>query len=207
MKNKYSIYQFKKLISFISLLLFTQMAISQSSTLISIGNGGQLVYNADANGNKIPDFSAVGYNNSEVAIPTVPVVKTVNPVVGDNLANVQNAIDEVAAMPLNAEGFRGTILFTSGTYNISNSININVSGIVLRGEGFSGAGTNFIATRTAQHTLINFVGATGTTNNFTSRKAITDAYVAIGAKQVTVAAGHSFAVGDNVFLQIGRAHV
>jgi pectin methylesterase-like acyl-CoA thioesterase len=130
--------------------------------LVSIGTNGQLVYTADVKGNVIPDFSGVGYMNSEVPIPTIGVVLTVNPVAGDNLDNVQKAIDIVAAMPLDANGFRGTILFKAGTYNISNSITISASGIVLRGEGFDGAGTNFIATKTLQHNLINFAGVSGT---------------------------------------------
>ncbi len=181
-------------------LLMVQFATGQTSTLVNIGAGGVLSYTTDIKGNKIPDYSGVGYMNSEAAIPTVAVVKTVNAIAGDNLANVQNAINEVAAMPLDANGFRGAILFKSGTYNISNSITVNASGIVLRGEGFNGAGTNFIATRTAQHTLINFVGATGTTNLTSTKKDITDTYVPVGAKQVTVAAGHGFVVGDKVFI-------
>jgi hypothetical protein len=35
--------------------------------------------------------------NGEAPIPTIGVVLTVNPVAGDNLANVQNAINQVAA--------------------------------------------------------------------------------------------------------------
>lgn len=191
----------KKVIVIIScLMLIISCAFGQTSTLVSVGAGGQLVYTADVKGNKIPDYSGVGYMNSEAAVPIVAVVKIVNAVAGDNLANVQNAINEVASYPMDANGFRGAILFKSGTYNISNSITVNASGIVLRGEGFNGSGTNFIATRTAQHTLINFVGIAGTTNITATAKAITDAYVPVGAKQVTVAAGHSFVVGDNVFI-------
>ena len=66
---------------------------AQTSSLVAVGTNGHLVYTPDANGNVVPDFSAVGYLNSEAPIPTVAVVLTVNPVVGDNLANVQNAIN------------------------------------------------------------------------------------------------------------------
>jgi hypothetical protein len=105
-------------------------------------------------------------------------------------------------MPIDASGYRGTILFTAGTYNISNTITISASGIVLRGVGFNGSGTNFIATKTAQHTLINFLGTSGTSyiSSSSTRKAITDSYVAIGKKQITVASGHTFARGDKVFV-------
>ena len=182
------------------LLLNQENNFAQTSSLVSVGTDGHLIYTSDSNGNKVPDFSAVGYKNSEVAIPTIAVVKTVYPVSGDNLANVQNAINEVAGYPLNANGFRGTILFKSGTYLISDAIIISVSGIVLRGEGFNGNGTNFIATKTSQFTLFNFVGTSGTNVVSSSKKAITNSYLPIGSKQVTVASGHSFLVGDTVFV-------
>ena len=190
------------LILFIILLFCIQNSKAQTSTLVAIGSNGKLVYTPDSKGNIIPDFSGVGYRNSEYPIPTVGVVKTISPVVGDNLANIQTAINEVSTYPLDSNGFRGTILFTAGTYNISDSVTISASGIVLRGEGFNGAGTNFIATKTSQFNLINFAGASGTAYSSTSstRKAITDTYLPIGTKQITVASGHTFAVGDAVFV-------
>nr|WP_315148618.1 T9SS type A sorting domain-containing protein [uncultured Flavobacterium sp.] len=189
-------------IVFLSLVVLfsSKESLAQTTSLISKDSNGKLVYTPDSKGNVIPDFSGVGYMNSESPIPTVAVVKTVNAVLGDNLANIQNAINEVSALTPDANGFRGTILFKAGTYNISNSITISASGIVLRGEGFDGAGTNFIATKSSQHNLINFVGASGTTVVSSSTKAITNTYLPIGAKQVTVASGHTFGVGDAVFV-------
>lgn len=190
--------------SFKNILIFTWclsgmfcFANAQTSTLVSLNGAGKLVYTTDAKGDKVPDFSGVGYMNGESAIPTIQVVKTVNALAGDNLTNIQTAIDEVAAMPLDANGFRGAILFKAGTYNVSEAVNITASGIILRGEG---AATNFIATKTSQFNLFNFKGASSTGVSSSTTKAITDAYVPVGAKQVTVAAGHTFAVGSNVFV-------
>ena len=187
---------------FLSIVLLQGTCYAQMSSLVSVGSNGRLVYTADIKGNVVPDFSAVGYMNSEVPIPTVGIVLTVNPVAGDNLTNIQNAINQVAAMPLDANGFRGAILFNAGTYNISDTVTITASGIVLRGVGFNGSGTNFIATKTSQHILFDFIGASGTAYIYgnSTRKAITDLYVPIGAKQITVASGHSFAIGDKVFV-------
>ena len=184
------------------LFLSLQEVKAQTSSIVAVGANGRLVYTPDAKGNVVPDFSAVGYMNSEAPIPTVGVVLTVNPVVGDNLTNIQNAINQVATMPLDANGFRGAILFTAGTYNISDTVTITASGIVLRGVGFNGSGTNFIATKTSQHILFDFIGASGTAYNSSNstRKAIIDLYVPIGKKQITVASGHSFAIGDKVFV-------
>jgi hypothetical protein len=185
---------------FIHFLFSIAYITAQTTTLVSVGTNGKLVYTADIKGNMIPDFSGVGYMNSEAVIPTVAVVKTVTPVAGDNRANVQAAINEVAALPLNANGFRGAILFKKGTYNISDTIFIKSSGIVLRGEGTDAAGTVFIGTKTAQFSVFYFAAASNTSNISASKKAITDAYLPIGAKKVTVTAGHSFVVGDNVFV-------
>ena len=103
-----------KIFFFCFCLLNVSHVLAQTTTLVSLDSTGKLAYTADAKGNKIPDFSGVGYKNGEVAIPTVAVVKTVYPVAGDNLANIQNAINEVAAMPVGADGFRGAILSKAG---------------------------------------------------------------------------------------------
>lgn len=181
-------------------LVLSSSSISQTSTLVSVGTNGKLVYTPDSKGNTLPDFSDVGYMNSEAPIPNVPVVLTVFPIAGDNLANVQNAINTVAAMPLGSDGFRGAILFKAGTYNVSDTIKINTSGIVLKGEGFNGSGTNFIATKTSQYALFYFAGNNGISLNTSTTKKIKDTYVPFGTKQITVASGHSFVAGNNVMI-------
>ena len=191
----------KSTLSILLMLFVFQFSDAQTSTLVSVGSNGKLVYTADSKGNKVPDFSGVGYLNSESPIPTVGVVLTVNPVIGDNLSNVQNAINQLATLPLDANGFRGTILFKAGKYLISDTIKINASGIVLRGEGKdSTTGTHFVCTRTAPISLFYFSGNSGTDLSYTSRKVITDAYVPFGTNQVTVASGHTFVTGDKVML-------
>jgi hypothetical protein len=186
------------IISLICFLSLSQFASGQTSALVSIDTDGKLVYQPDNKGNRIPDFSGVGYKNGEADIPVVPVVKTVTAVLGDNYSNIQNAINEVAAMSLQANGLRGAILFKSGTYEISKSVNVAASGIVLRGEGIT---TNFRATGTFQYNLVNLKGPSGKTEFSGTQKKITDSFVPIGAKTVTVEAGHSFVVGDWVHLR------
>ncbi len=184
-----------------SLLFISCSCLGQVCSLISVGANGKLIYTADAKGNVVPDYSCVGYKNSDTAIPTYAIVKTVYPVAGDNLSNVQNAIDQVALMPVGTDGFRGAILFKAGHYNISDTIKINASGIILIGEGNDSlTGTHFIASSKNQYSLFEFKGAVGIATSSSSRKAITDAFVPIGAKKVTVAAGHNFKVGNAVVI-------
>ena len=189
-------------LSFLLAIITTgNWSFAQTTPLVSIDTStGKLTYKADTLGNTLPDFSGVGYMNSEVAIPTVAVVKTVYPVAGDNLVNIQNAINQVAAMPLGPDGFRGAILFKAGLYNISDSINITTSGIVLRGEGKdTSTGTRFNASTLSQYSLINFNGA-GTTSAVKSTLVnITDTYVPIGSKKLTLAT-NTFKVGDSILI-------
>lgn len=181
-------------------LLSPAISLAQTgiSTWASIGSNGKLQYTADSRGNRIPDFSMVGYRHGEAALPVVPVVKTISPVSGDNLAHIQAAINEVAARTPDANGYRGTLLLESGTYNISNTLNISASGVVLRGTGTSSTQTKLVATRTAQHTLINVKGSGGPSEVSGTRVSITNTYVPTGATSFTVSSAAGYAVGDRI---------
>ena len=173
-----------------------------ASTLVSFDNNGKLGYKADTKGNTVPDFSGVGYKNNEENIPNnVRIVKTVTPIAGDNLQNIQNAINEVAAMPLGADGLRGAILFKKGEYKISNTVNLNASGVVLMGEGCDANGTRFIATATTQSDLFLISGTSGVSSDETTAKKVTDTYVPYGINKVNVEPGHTFQVGDWVYFR------
>lgn len=190
-----------RVILFFLHLLVMGISFAQTSTLVSLDSTGKLVYAPDAKGNTVPDFSGVGYKNGEVALPTVAVVKTVYPVAGDNLANIQNAIDEVAAMPIGSDGFRGAILFKAGTYSVSNTIQITTSGIVLRGEGTDTIkGSHFYAPTLSQYTLFNFQGKGGLSSTG-SKKTITNSYIPYGTNQVIVSTNTgNFKVGDSILI-------
>lgn len=186
--------------SFILILCFSYAVFTttaQTTTLVSVGSNGKLTYTPDAVGSVIPDYSGVGYRNSEVAIPDVQVVKTVTAVAGDDYSQVQAAINEVAAMPLQANGFRGAIFFSAGVYEISAQLSISASGIVLRGERLT---TEFIATGTTQYDLIRINGGAVTEITSTQKK-ITDVFVPVGAKTIRVESGHNFVAGDWVYLR------
>jgi hypothetical protein len=179
----------------------TLPAWPQSSTLVYYDQDKNLVYSADNKGNKVPDFSHAGYRNGEYIIPVVPIVKTINPVQGDNRINIQSAIDEVAARTPDSNGFRGAVFLRSGIYNVSGRIDITASGIVLIGEGPHPSGTHIIATLREQHNLIHFRGSGAANADTPSLKKIITAYLPIGAKTFVVESGHSFIAGNDVFLE------
>lgn len=194
------------LLSVLTLFLL-QLQVFAQAPLVSLQNG-QLVYNQYANErqqnavNKVPDFSNAGYKGGGVALPVLPVMKTVEPADGDCRALIQAAIDEVSALTPDANGFRGVILLKAGVYPVEGTLFIRTGGVVLRGEGTGLQGTVLIATKKEQHTLIMLQGTgSGYAEVSGSRKKITTPYVATGAKTLEVAAGHAFQAGDKIVIQ------
>ncbi|TFH02688.1 MAG: DNRLRE domain-containing protein, partial [Calditrichales bacterium] len=152
---------------FVLPLIFSWHIFAQTSSLVYPGEDGTLLYIPYANQgqnnavNKIPDFSYAGYMGGGVSLPDVPVVETLYPEPGDARSRIQAAIDRVSALTPDASGFRGAVLLTSGLYEINGSLDINQSGIVLRGAGQNTAengGTELIATAQTQHSFIRLQG-------------------------------------------------
>jgi len=166
------------------------------SKFVTVEKNGSLHYTADAKGNIIPDFSAVGFFRGDKEIPSVPIVKTINPNPDGNSEQIiQRAIDEVSKMDMAKNGFRGTILLKKGVYKIPGTIKINTSGIVLKGEGND---TKLIATGLGQRSLIAVSGSGKEQPIESSRVKITDSYVPVGAFSFSVASVGSFKKGDEV---------
>ncbi|MEY9997220.1 hypothetical protein ABIE67_010268 [Streptomyces sp. V4I8] len=153
---------------------------------------GRLVYRADAYGNRIPDFSSVGYHRGDRAVPRLPVAVTVGPAgSGDDTARIQTAVQRAAA------GGGGAVLLKPGTYRIGGTVRLNRSGVVLRG---SGAGT--VLTGTGKpHTLVTIGGRGKITRDGVAHR-ITDRYVPVGSATVHVdGAARYFAPGDRIVVQ------
>src|SRR5262245_41644003 len=88
----------------------TAAAPKRDSLISSQGADGHLHYLADAQGNRIPDFSSCGYAEGNRPIPDAPVRVVVAPLKGDSTARIQQAIDYVSALPLDTNGLRGAVL-------------------------------------------------------------------------------------------------
>lgn len=162
-------------------------------------SNGKLTYYPDEKGNIIPDFSHVGYHQGNLDIPTVPVVKTIRASPdGESQSVIQQAIDEVATLPMNEQGFRGAILLKKGIYNIPGTLKIKTSGIILRGEGDNEKGTVLIATGKGQRSLLMISGK-GKRKVISETKAkISDAYVPVGTFSFNIENGTRFKVGDQI---------
>ncbi len=163
------------------------------------GSGGKLTYIPDEQGNRIPDFSHVGYMYGDVAIPDVQTVVEVSPVEGDDGATIQAAIDQVSAMGPDANGIRGAVLLKKGTYQVKGQLFIRAGGVVLRGEGQTDEGTVVIADGTGQREFIVIGSGRGRTG-LTSKVTIIEDYVPLGRKYVVVNDASAYRKGDQIAL-------
>lgn len=187
--------------------------MSPTTSKVFPGANGKLVYIPDSAGNVIPDFSNAGYMGGGVPIPFVAVKETVWPVLGDNSALIQAAIDKVSALPLDEFGFRGAVLLKMGRYQLDKPILIKASGVVLRGEGRSDLGTVLFGKivppepnqdgrrRFRRPALIDIKGDEATMIVENSRQAIRDKFVHVGAKSFVVNSAAGFKVGDKVIVR------
>lgn len=138
----------------------------------------KLAYTPDLSGNRIPDFSYCGYKASEQSIPDVDIKVVVPVKAGDATLRIQSALDYVASLPIDANGFRGTVLLQKGTYEVLGQLRITASGVVLRGSGINA--TTIVGAGTGRLALIKIVGKNTTSRELTGLK-ITDAYVPVNA--------------------------
>jgi hypothetical protein len=162
-------------------------------------NGNKLIYSADSLGNRIPDFSYSGYLASAQAIPNIEVKVVVPIQKGDATNAIQSAIDYVAGLPFNNNGFRGAILLQKGIYQVDGQLQIKASGIVLRGYGATAQGTQIIGAGTDRQTLIRVFGVDDKKQK--SEIAIADTYVPVNAMELAVPTTQNFKVGDKIIIR------
>jgi regulation of enolase protein 1 (concanavalin A-like superfamily) len=178
------------------LCLISNSAFATTNSWVYFDSPGHLSYRTWSNGNRIMDFSSSGYMGGGVAIPNVATVVTVNPSGGDDTTAIKNAISTAASQPL-VNGFRGAVQLGSGTFHVSSQININASGVVVRGAG-STNGTTIVMTGSSAFKLFNLAGSGSPSQSGTVN--MTDSYVASSATGFNVSSASGFSVGDSVII-------
>ncbi len=175
---------------------------SKTSQQVFLGKDKKLVYAEDSKGNRIPDFSHVGYRNLEVPIPDLEVKVTLKPGVGDDTERIQKALDEVGRIRANTKGQRGAVLLKKGVYRVSGTLDMNQSGVVLRGEGDGPSGTIIVATgygdKKFKRTLINVGNSDEVKLSLASKQDIVTDFVPIGAHSFEVKSTQGFKAGDRI---------
>ncbi|WP_340110668.1 hypothetical protein [Maribellus mangrovi] len=169
---------------------------SWQSRRISYENN-ELKYNPDEKGNTIPDFGRVGYHEGG-KIPNVRVVKEVSPGNGDDFQRIQDAINRVESFLPDENGFRGAVLLKNGLYEVSQTLIIRKSGVVLRGENKDK--TVLKATKKAKYNLIEIQGTGDLIMDEKSKKTIHQKYVPVGAKKLVLASTDGLQNGNSIIV-------
>ena len=176
-----------------------------SFTLLLVLGGKQLVSAAtvdwttitNSKGDHLPDFSYCGYHSSDDSLPsdTNAASVVIEPKSGDQTAQIQAALDSVAA----AGG--GVVKLDSGTFQISPGLSIQ-SNVVLRGAGTGGTVLSLKSLVAKESPVISLGKGTSKDKATIGKKtSITDSYVGIGASSFTVADASGFSVGQKVYVQ------
>lgn len=151
--------QISHLLSFVCLLFVIKNAFAQASFPDIVKNKqGHLVLVSDDLGNQIPDFSYAGYMASEKQIPLVEPKIFVSVEQGDATKKIQAAIDYVSQLKPNASGFRGAVVLEKGIYEVNGSLQINHSGVVLRGSGKAENETLLLGTGINREAIVKITG-------------------------------------------------
>jgi hypothetical protein len=162
---------------------------SQTSQWVSLGPDHRLRYKTTERGDRIIDFSFAGYRGGGVRLPSVPVVRTLDPEPGDNTARIQTALDEA----------NGAVLLKPGKYPLAGTLTIKRNGVVLRGSGSDEKGSVIELTGPPHRFLeIRGTGAWEVVGNST---AITDAYIPAGGTSFHVDRAAAFRAGEAVLVR------
>lgn len=167
---------------------------------ITIGySGGHVTYGYNSVGDRIPDYSSAGYGGGGVTIPTPPVTTTLSPSGGDDTTALQNAINNIEAMSVGTNGFRGVLKLNAGVFNIHTNLLITASGVVIRGSGSGTSGT--ILRRTQDNgDAITIENDGSLRSQVGSTYTITTSYVPVGATYFALNSVSGLSVGDTIFI-------
>lgn len=178
--------KFNKIILSLGVLFFlvSKLEAQHSYPDIKKNNLGELIMVSDSLGNQIPDFSYAGYMSSEKKIPTIVAKIFVPKQQGDATAVIQSAIDYVTTLKPNSDGFKGAVLLDKGVFKINGTLNINNSGVVLRGSGTSKNGTILLGTGINRKAIIKIAGVDDM--EYQDTLELTNKYIPLGSHKIVL---------------------
>ena len=201
---------------YFSPLLILSLLVLARSASAQVTNGawvypspnGNLLYQLDERGQRVSDFSNCGYKGGTEPLPNVfsQIDQSrwvyVSPGSTNDTAMIQAAINTVSAKSLDSSGWRGVVYLNPGEYQVTNTLTISASGVVLKGAGSDpSTGTRLRATTPTQYTLIKV-----TTTNYrsvTSNTAhnLTQTLVPAGTRTFQVDSTSGLTVGQGVIVR------
>ncbi|MDD9380046.1 hypothetical protein M8Z33_25990 [Streptomyces sp. ZAF1911] len=176
-----------------------QQAAAGTASVPSVAlRDGHLVYTPGSRGDRIPDFSSVGYR-AGAALPQARQAVALEPAAkGDDTSRIQNAIDTVAQQKAAADGTRGAVVLRPGRFRLQGTLHL-AGGVVLRGSGTGTGGTLLIAAGVPRPLIT--IGTEGQYKPQGRKADVTSTYVPVGARSFDVDDAKGFAVGDQVVVQ------
>src|SRR4051794_5510816 len=192
--------------------LFPIAVAAQTSNWVKTGATGRLIYVPAPDGDRIHDFSMVGYGAGKIAPPdNLPVIATINatlPAGSDYTTLIQNTINSaISGNAVQSNGFRGIVQFGPGEFDVSGHVTISGSGIVLRGSGTTSdlaTSTHVVSTNTTDNlstspytSIFSFTGSTSG-KVLGTQQAILDKRVPVGAQTIHVSSTAGMAVGGMI---------
>lgn len=177
-------------------ILSTGFAHTYAQTFALQVKNDRITYVNDSRGNRILDFSYCGYQNSTQDIPSVLTAVFVPYQSGDNTVRIQRAIDYVSSLKPDASGFRGAVLLDKGEFQVSGSLRISTSGVVLR--GMDKKQTVLLKKGVDRGSLIYVEGFNDVT--IKDSLAVLSSYVPVNSLTMEVSSGTSLRKGDRVMI-------
>ncbi len=187
----------------LTLLLFAIVSLSAPASLgqsqwVHLGTDGRLQYARTPRGDQVPDFSSAGYRGSGVALPDVITRVKVSPTGGpDDTPLIQAALDKVAKLAPGADGERGAVELTAGTFRLAGTLNLHASGVVLRGAGTASSHATVLEMVGAPHLAIEMKGEFHK-QNLSAGTSLSDTYVPAGTTDIQVADASEIHAGDTI---------
>jgi hypothetical protein len=147
------------------------------------------------------DFSSAGYANNTAPIPATlgrfevsPPAPAADGSLPDATTLLQSALDAIAALPVQPDGFHGALVLRPGTYKISGQLRIHTSGTVLRGHD-----ATLIAAGQDRRTLIDVRGRND--RQLGPSLAIADKTVPAGSTQLTLSSLDGLTIGQRIVIR------
>lgn len=183
----------------LALQFYVCIAPCSAQNAATAGIQQQLAFASTPNGDRIPDYSFAGFAAGSESPPMVAAMLRLSPSGGDDTQRIQDAIDQIAKMPANEKGLRGSLQLSPETFLVSGTIRLQASGCVLRGSVRGDSRTIIRAIGTSRRPLI-CIGTQNPirTNPVAARVA---GYVPVGSRQIAVTDIDSFHVGQTIQIE------
>lgn len=160
---------------------------------------GDIHYVEDSLGNKIPDFSYSGYHSSSIPIPDVPVRIFVSQKDGDATQRIQAALDHIGKLKPDNNGFRGAVLLDEGTFEVSGTLYMRYSGVVLKGKGNSQNETRILGTGINRESIIRILG--NDDRKYGDTLHLNNSFTPLGTKTIVLNQDRGLTTGDNILIR------